>query len=56
MLLRHLLGELEVVGMWGDVGHLAWHLKIGGELLLWLYHAHVNKLLVSSSNLMLLLL
>jgi hypothetical protein len=57
MLLRcHLLGKLEVVRMWGNVGHLSLHRKIGRELLLWLYHAHANILLVGCGNVLLLLL
>jgi hypothetical protein len=57
MLLRHLLGELKVVCMGRCIGHLSLHLKVGTrKVLLWLNHAHVNILLMSCGNLLLLLL
>ena len=57
MLLRHLLRELEVVYLWRHIGHLSLHLKVGTrKVLLRLYHAHVNILLVCCSDLLLLLL
>ena len=51
----HLLGELVVVDLGRDIGHLAWHLEVA-ELLLRLDHAHVDILLVRRGNLLLLLL
>jgi hypothetical protein len=57
MLLGHLLRKLEVVVVWRYVGHLSLHLEVGTrKVLLRLNHAHVNILLVSCSNLLLLLL
>lgn len=57
MLLRHLLRKLEIIRMGRYVGHLPLQLKIGTwKVLLWLNHAHVNILLMGSSNLLLLLL
>ena len=56
MLLRHLLGELELVCVGRHIRHLSLHLKISGKVLLGLDHAHVDILLVCCSNLLLLLL
>ena len=57
MLLRHLLGELEAICVRRYIGHLALHLEIGtGKVLLGLNHPHVNVLLMSGSDLLLLLL
>jgi hypothetical protein len=57
VLLWHLLRKLEVAGMRGNVGHLPLHLEVGaGQVLLRLYHAHVDVLLVGGGNLLLLLL
>lgn len=53
--LLHLLGELVVVDLGRDIGHLALHLEVA-ELLLRLDHTHVNILLVRGGNLLLLLL
>ena len=53
--LLHLLGELVVVDLGRDIGHLALHLEVA-ELLLRLDHAHVDILLVRRGNLLLLLL
>ena len=57
MLLRHLLRKLKSVCMGRYVCHLPLQLKIGTrKVLLWLNHAHINILLMGSSNLLLLLL
>ena len=57
MLLRHLLRKLKIVCVGGYVGHLPLHLEVGSrEVLLRLYHAHVNILLMGCSDLLLLLL
>ena len=53
--LLHLLGELVVVDLGRDIGHLALHLEVA-ELLLRLDHAHVHILLMRCGNLLLLLL
>jgi hypothetical protein len=55
LLLGHLLGELVVVDLGRDIGHLTLHLEVA-KLLLWLNHAHVHILLVCGGDLLLLLL
>ena len=57
VLLTHGLRELEVIGVWGYIGYLSLHGKLASrQLLLRLDHAHVDILLVGSSNLLLLCL
>jgi hypothetical protein len=57
MLLGHLLRKLEVVRVGRYIGQLSLHLKVcTRKLLLWLNHAHVNILLMSCGDLLLLLL
>ena len=56
LLLSHLLWELILVGVRGNIGHLTLHLEVGRQVLLRLDHAHVHVLLVSGSDLLLLLL
>jgi hypothetical protein len=57
MLLLHLLRELKRVRMRRHIGHLSLHLEIRPrQVLLGLYHAHINVLLMRRSNLLLLLL
>jgi hypothetical protein len=57
MLLGHLLRKLKVIRVGRYIGQLSLHLEVGtGKLLLWLNHAHVNILLMSRGDLLLLLL
>jgi len=56
MLLGHLLRKLKLVCVRRYIGHLSLHLEVAGQVLLGLNHAHIDILLVSRSNLLLLLL